>query len=110
MAAPQIRGLAGDIRAIREEMRKTLESVRSDATAASSEFGDAVTMVRADIKDIRDATAELRGEVAQGSNGGPSLSSPPSPNGGDAPPPADAAESRAQHFSDIHPSLRKQNF
>lgn len=108
MAAPQIRGLAGDIKAIREEMRKTLEAVRSDAAMASSEFGDAVTMVRADIKDIRDATAELRGEVAQGSNGGPSLSSPPSPNGDVPLPPA--TETRAQNFSDLHPSNRRQNF
>ncbi len=94
MSASTIRSLTGEVRAVKAQMRATLDALRVDAQGRRTEFQDAVQLVTANIKDIRDATAELRGEVADQTNGPPSAASPRD------------ADKRAIHFSDLHPSQR----
>jgi hypothetical protein len=96
MPVPQMKGLAAQLREFRARARAAMEQLAAEAESEYGAFGGALDQVRGEIQEVRAATAEITGDLAETGNGGPPLEDTP----------ASSLDTRANTFSSMHPSHR----
>lgn len=96
MAVPQMRGFAAHMRDLRAAARGAMAALEQEATLAHGAFHDALGNVKTELTEVRAATAELTGDLAETGNGGPPLDRSPG-----------ESASLPRGFSEVHPSLRQ---
>ena len=96
MPVPQMKGLAAQLREFRAKARAAMEQLAAEAESEYGAFGGALDQVRSEINEVRAATAEITGDLAETGNGGPPLEDTP----------GSSLDTRANTFSSMHPSHR----
>jgi hypothetical protein len=113
MPVPQMKGLAAQLRAFRAKARDAMAQLAAEAESEYGAFGGALDQVRSEINEVRAATAEITGDLAETGNGGPPLdSAEPSGTSPDSSVGTQDSgeELRARTWSHLHPSVRQQKF